>query len=219
MFNVFAYCLVPALSAPCSIWCDHHLPAGIGLCVVHQQLQRFPLMGLDQWEEVFRLQISNFELTVTHLPSVLRDHIYNQINDILHLATVDLHQQCSHCVAEALPMQPVSWLPHPTGKKLQIKAKIQITVWSISLASPGLDEAHQNVPDVLISSLVAAEANTGPQQARSSPHVTGHHVQLAHPHGFSAVHLHLHSFLHVGFQKLLQHLIFFVLVNSIGRTH
>lgn len=66
-----------------------------------------------------------------------------------------------------------------------------------------IEAAHQDVPDILIGSLVAAEANTGPQQALSSPHVTGHHLQLTNPRGFSAVHLHPHPFLHVGFQNLL----------------
>lgn len=78
-----------------------------------------------------------------------------------------------------------------------------------------LDEAaHQDVPDILTGSLVAAEANTGTQQALSSPHVTGHHLQLTNACAFSAVHLHPHCPLHVGLQELLQQVIFLVLVHS-----
>lgn len=73
--------------------------------------------------------------------------------------------------------------------------------------------AHQYVPDVLTGSLVAAEANAGAQQALSPPHVTGHHLQLSHPGGFGAVHLHPHSSLHVGFQELLQLLVFLTLAH------
>lgn len=73
---------------------------------------------------------------------------------------------------------------------------------------------HQDVPDVLIGSLVAAEADTGTEQTLSSPHVARHHLQLADPQGFAAVNLHLHPFLHVGFQNVLQQLILFILVEK-----
>lgn len=73
---------------------------------------------------------------------------------------------------------------------------------------------HQDVPDILIGSLVAAEADTGTEQALSSPHVAGQHLQLADPQGFAAVNLHLHIFLRVGFQDLLQQLILFILVKK-----
>lgn len=77
----------------------------------------------------------------------------------------------------------------------------------------GPDEAaHQDVPDIFIGSLVAAEANTGTQQALPSPQVTGHHLQLMNSHGFSAVHLHLHCFLHVCLQELLQQIILLILI-------
>lgn len=46
----------PPLSSPRSIWSHHHLPALVGLCVVHQQLQRFAFAGFDQGEEILRLQ-------------------------------------------------------------------------------------------------------------------------------------------------------------------
>lgn len=74
------------------------------------------------------------------------------------------------------------------------------------------EEAHQDMPDILIGSLVAAEANTGTQQALPSPQVTGHHLQLTNPHGFSAVHLHLHCLLHVCLQELLQQIILLILM-------
>ena len=40
--------VLPALSSPGAVRCDDHLSAVIGVCVVHIQLQAFPLMGLDQ---------------------------------------------------------------------------------------------------------------------------------------------------------------------------
>lgn len=46
---------VPALSTPSCIGRHSHLPAGVGLRVVHHQLQGLPLMGLNECEEVFRL--------------------------------------------------------------------------------------------------------------------------------------------------------------------
>lgn len=72
------------------------------------------------------------------------------------------------------------------------------------------------MPDIFIGSLVAAEAHTGTQKALPPPHGAGHHVQLTNPCGFSAVHLHFHRPLHVGFQQLLQQLVFLILVNSNG---
>lgn len=68
------------------------------------------------------------------------------------------------------------------------------------------------MPNIFIGPLVAAEANTSAQQTLPSPHATGHHLQLTNPRGFSAVHLHLHCSLHVGFQNLLQKVIFLILV-------
>lgn len=69
--------------------------------------------------------------------------------------------------------------------------------------SPSCRSAHQHVPNILAGSLVTAEANAGPQQTLTSPHVAGHHFQLTDPRRLGAVHLHLHRFLHVGFQQLL----------------
>lgn len=77
--------------------------------------------------------------------------------------------------------------------------------------------AHQNMPDILTGSLVATEANASTKKTLSSPHVAGHHLQLTNPHGFSAVNLHLHLSLHVGFQKFLQQVTFFILEDSKGR--
>lgn len=39
--------LLPAFTPPGTIWCDNHLPAFIGPCIVDQQLQWFPLMGFN----------------------------------------------------------------------------------------------------------------------------------------------------------------------------
>lgn len=74
------------------------------------------------------------------------------------------------------------------------------------------EEAHQNMPDILVGSMVAAEANAGPQQALSPPHAAGHHLQLTDARGFGAVHHHTHGSLHVSFQNLLQQVILLVLV-------
>lgn len=46
----------PSLSSPGSIRSHHYLSALIRLYVVHQQLQRFPLTGFNQWKEIFWLQ-------------------------------------------------------------------------------------------------------------------------------------------------------------------
>lgn len=143
----------------------------------------------------------------------------------LHLATPDLLQLCSHCVAEGRPGQQVNSPPRPEGNQLQLKSKhIMQLLDELRAKRLGpvqwvlLDQAaHQHVPDVLAGSLVAAEANAGAQQALSSPHVAGHHLQLTHPGAFSAVHLHLHCFLHVGLQDLLQQLIFLILAHSKNR--
>lgn len=78
---------------------------------------------------------------------------------------------------------------------------------------------HQYVPDILISSLVAAEANAGTQEPLAAPHVTGHHVQLSDPRGFSAVHFHPHGLLHVGFQDLLQQVVFLILAQNLKKQH
>lgn len=55
------------------------------------------------------------------------------------------------------------------------------------------EETHQNMPDVLVCSLVAAEAHAGSEQALSAPQVAGHHKQVTHLHAFDAVHLHFHQ--------------------------
>lgn len=55
------------------------------------------------------------------------------------------------------------------------------------------------MPDVLIGSLVAAEAHTGSQQALPAPGVTGHHKQVTDLHAFDAVHLHFHQVADVDF--------------------
>lgn len=47
---------LPAISSPGSVGCDDHLSTVIGVGVVHVELQAFPLMTLDQREEVLRLQ-------------------------------------------------------------------------------------------------------------------------------------------------------------------
>lgn len=70
------------------------------------------------------------------------------------------------------------------------------------------------MPDILICSLVAAEAYTSTKQALSAPHVTGHHKQVTHLHGFDAVHLHFHQVADVDFQHLLQQIIFLILDNN-----
>lgn len=70
------------------------------------------------------------------------------------------------------------------------------------------------MPDILICPQVAAEAYTRAEQPLSLPHVTGHHKQLTDLHGFDAVHFHFHKAAHVGFQDLLQQVVFLILDNN-----
>lgn len=48
----------PALSAPCAVGRDDHLPAIIRVRVVHVQLQTFSFVRFNQREKVLRLQKS-----------------------------------------------------------------------------------------------------------------------------------------------------------------
>lgn len=75
-------------------------------------------------------------------------------------------------------------------------------------------EPHQNMPDILICPLVAAETYTSAQQALSAPRVTRHHEELTDLHGFDAVHLHFYQAVNVGFQDLLQQVVFLILDND-----
>lgn len=43
---------LPSLPSPCSIGSHYHFSALVALCVVHQQLQRFPLIGFNQRKEI-----------------------------------------------------------------------------------------------------------------------------------------------------------------------
>lgn len=70
------------------------------------------------------------------------------------------------------------------------------------------------MPDILVCSLEAAETYTSTKQALSAPHVTGHHKQVTDLHAFDAVHLHFHQVADVGFQHLLQQIIFLILDNN-----
>lgn len=70
------------------------------------------------------------------------------------------------------------------------------------------------MPDILICSLVAAEAYASTQQALSAPHVTGHHKQVTDLHGFDAVNLHFHQVTDVDSQHLLQQIILLILDNN-----
>lgn len=67
------------------------------------------------------------------------------------------------------------------------------------------------MPDVLIGSFKAAEADTGTKQTLTAPHVTGCHLQFPHPLGFRVVHFKFYGFLHIGFQKVFQQVAFFIL--------
>ncbi len=44
--------MLPALSSPGTVRCDDHLSAVISVCVVHIELQAFPLVALYQREQV-----------------------------------------------------------------------------------------------------------------------------------------------------------------------
>ena len=71
--------------------------------------------------------------------------------------------------------------------------------------------AHQDVPDVLVGPLVAAEADAGTQQPLAPPQGAGHHLQLPQLHGLGAVHLHPHRLLRAGPQQLLQLVVLLIL--------
>ena len=71
---------------------------------------------------------------------------------------------------------------------------------------------YQDMPDVLIGPLKAAEAHAGPEQTLPPPHVVGHHLQLPHPLGLHAVQLQLDRFLHIGLQKVFQQVTLLILV-------
>ena len=67
------------------------------------------------------------------------------------------------------------------------------------------------MPNVLIGSFKAAEADASTQQALTTPHVTGCHLQFPHPLGFGVVHLKFDRFLHIGFEEVFQQVTFFIL--------
>lgn len=73
------------------------------------------------------------------------------------------------------------------------------------------DPTHQDVPNVLIGSFEAAEADADPQEALAPPHVAGRHRDLPHVQRLAAVHLHLDGPLHVQLQQLFEVVVVFVL--------
>lgn len=75
----------------------------------------------------------------------------------------------------------------------------------------GLDLTYQDMPNILIGSFKAAEADTSAQQTLTTPHVTGYHLQLPHPLGFRVVHFKFDRFLHICFQEVFQQVTFFIL--------
>lgn len=64
---------LPALATPRPIGRDHNLPAHVCLRVVHQQLEGFPFVGLNQRKKVFWLEIINFELTANPSDKMQRE--------------------------------------------------------------------------------------------------------------------------------------------------
>ena len=56
---------------------------------------------------------------------------------------------------------------------------------------------HQNMPDVLVGSLEAAEADADSEQSLAAPHVGRHDLQLADPLRLAAVDQHLGLLLHL----------------------
>lgn len=47
--------VIPALSAPVTVWSDDHLAAVVCVRVVHIQLQLLPLVGFNDGEQIFTL--------------------------------------------------------------------------------------------------------------------------------------------------------------------
>lgn len=58
---------------------------------------------------------------------------------------------------------------------------------------------YQNMPNVLVGSFEAAEADAGAQQTLTPPHVTGYHLQFPHPLAFWVEYFKFDCFLHIGF--------------------
>lgn len=72
-------------------------------------------------------------------------------------------------------------------------------------------ETHQHMPDVLIGSFEAAEADADTQKALASPHVARGDGGLPQLQCLAAIHQHLHRLLHVSLQEVLQRVVVFVL--------
>lgn len=67
--------------------------------------------------------------------------------------------------------------------------------------------AHQDMPDVLIGSFEAAEADADPQKPLAPPRVARRDGGLPHGLRLAVVQQHLDGQLHVGFQQLLQRVV------------
>ena len=67
------------------------------------------------------------------------------------------------------------------------------------------------MPNILIGSFKAAEADASAKQTLTAPHVTGCHLQFPHPLGFGVVHLKFDRFLHIGFKEVFQQVAFLIL--------
>lgn len=65
----------------------------------------------------------------------------------------------------------------------------------------------QDVPDVLVGTLKAAEADTDAKQALATPQVAGSDGNIAHLQRLAAEHGHSYRLLHVGLQQVLQCLV------------
>lgn len=72
---------------------------------------------------------------------------------------------------------------------------------------------HQNMPNVLIGSLEAAESNADSEKATAAPRVAGRDGGLPHRERLAAVQQHLHGPLHVDPQQLLKRVVIPVLLQ------
>lgn len=133
-----------------------------------------------------------------------------------------LPRQCNQSEAAGQLTLQESLLPHPETKLMfrchnnqhwiDLDFSPNKTIYYSGKMSG--EQNYQDMPDIFICSLEAAEADTSSQQALSTPHIAGDHLQSSDLHGLGAVHLHPDWFLHIGLQQIFQHFIFLVLGES-----
>lgn len=91
--------------------------------------------------------------------------------------------------------------PLPGLKNMQLSTH-EIT--EINKKPPPKKQPHQDMPNIFIGSLEAAEANADSQKPLAAPHVAGRDRRLPHCQRLAAIQQHLDGLLHVHLQQLFQ---------------